>query len=248
MKYKDFPRKFWSDLDQAILSAGANNHDLLAAFDADGTLWDIDLGETYFQYLIDFKKVELPDNPWQYYLELKQKNNDPRSAYLWLAQILKNVPLTQAQEWANQAFLSIQPEPIFPEQKKLIQYLLKHNVRICIVTASVKWAVEPGARFLGLSNEDVIGVQTKIENGLITDKQEGLITYKEGKSESILIRFGKNPFFSCGNTLGDEYLLKSATHLQLGVSAASRDDKLFHAENELLDLCQKNNWPHHRFI
>ena len=46
-----------------------------AAFDADGTLWNEDIGEKFFQYQIDhcfLPELEKKD-PWEYYLKTKKK-------------------------------------------------------------------------------------------------------------------------------------------------------------------------------
>jgi len=249
MNYKPFPADFWTEIENIIQSLKANNHQMIAAFDADGTLWDTDLGENFFQYQIDQKHVPLPAEPWDYYLSLKKKNNDPREAYAWLAQINKGLSLQQVRTWSQQAFETVQPPPIFSEQKKLIDLFLKHGVQIYIITASVKWAVEPGARALGLTDDNVIGVETLIEKDLISDQAVLPITYRSGKVEALLKKTRNvKPFFASGNTSGDIELLEAATHMQLAVSAASRDDKLFRAESELMAVAEKNNWKRHRFI
>ena len=48
--------------------------------------------------------------------------------------------------------------------------------------------------------------------------------------------------------MGDFELLSSATHIQLAVSAASRDDKLFKTEHELQEKAKSLGWLSHRFI
>lgn len=249
MNYKPFPESIWSEINQTLLKLKSENHKLFAAFDADGTLWDVDLGENFFQYQIDQNCVALPKDPWNYYLELKQKNNDPREAYAWLAQINKGQSLQQVRDWSQQAFDQIAPAPIFSEQKKLVDLLLANDVQIFIVTASIKWAVEPGARAIGLTADHVIGVETLIQNNLITDQALMPITYRAGKVEAFLNKTNSiHPFLASGNSSGDIDLLKAASHVQLAVSAASRDDKLFRAETELMAEAEKNNWLRHRFI
>lgn len=222
---------------------------LIAAFDADGTLWDIDLGENFFQYQIDNKQINLPQDPWNHYFEMKKVNDDPRNAYVWLAQINAGQKLADVQTWAQKAFDEIQPKPIFSEQKKLIELLLENSVQVYIVTASIKWAVEPGAKALGLTSENVIGVETEVLNGVISDKPINPITYRQGKVDALLKKTSQiKPFLCSGNTIGDYELLKSASHLQLAVSAASRDDKLFKSENELIQKAIEHNWWNHRFV
>jgi phosphoserine phosphatase len=102
---------------------------------------------------------------------------------------------------------------------------------------------------LGLPKDSVIGVETEIQDGIITDQQKGLITYRQGKVDELLTKTnGKKPFFCSGNTMGDFQLLQAATHLSLAVSAASRDDKLFKTELELQENAEKFSWLSHRFI
>lgn len=247
MNYKPFPEQFWSDLSKTITDLKAKNVKLYAAFDADGTLWDTDLGENFFQYQIDEKCVPLPPEPFEHYLNLKKK--EPREAYAWLAQINQGKSLEQVRAWSQLAFEQIAPPPIFSEQKKVIELLLHNEIPVFIITASIKWAVEPGARALGLTNENVIGVETVVQNGLVTDQAVMPITYRAGKVEALLQKTNNvKPFFASGNSSGDIELLESATHLRLAVSAASRDDKLFKAESELMAVAEKNNWMRHRFI
>ena len=250
MNYKPYPDTLWTKVEETIQTLKSNSsHPLIAAFDADGTLWDTDLGENFFQYQIDHHCVPLPANPFNYYLELKKKNGDPREAYAWLAQINKDQTISDVRKWSQSAFDELVPFPLFTEQKRLIELFLENQVHIYIVTASVSWAVETGAKTLGIPIENVIGIETLIQNNLVTSETLLPITYRQGKADALLKRTnGVRPFFASGNTTGDTELLNCATHLQLAVSAASRDDKLFQAEKELKQIADKNNWWSHRFI
>lgn len=247
MKYKDYSPDIWKRLNTTLDQVLKEDSQPIAAFDADGTLWDIDLGETFFHYQIDNKLVELPKHPWEHYETMKAAN--PPEAYLWLAQICKGQKLEQVHQWAQQAVKEQAPLPIFLEQKRLIDLFLSKGVQIYVVTASVKWAVEPGAEILGLTKDNVIGVETHIHDGEISDTQSGLITYRQGKVEALLQKTkGKLPFFASGNTMGDYQLLQAATHLSLAVSAASRDEKLFKTEYELQKSAEEYGWLSHRFV
>ena len=168
---------------------------------------------------------------------------------MWLAQINAGQSLENVRKWSEQAFKEIEPNPIFSEQKKLIDLLKSHGAQIFIVTASIKWAVEPGARALGLSDEQVIGIETQVKDGIIGLEKVLPITYRQGKAEALLKKTSNQPPFICaGNTLGDYELLLSSTHLKLAVSAASRDDRLFKSENDLQTMATEKNWWRHRFI
>ncbi len=247
MKYKDYSSDIWTAINNSLDQVLKEQEQPIAAFDADGTLWDIDLGETFFHYQIDNKLVQLPADPWNHYESMKAE--DPRKAYLWLAQICQGKTLTEVQQWAKAGVQDAAPIPVFSEQKKLIQLLLSKGVKVYVITASVKWAVEAGADLVGLDHDNIIGVETEVQNNIITDKQKGVITYRQGKVDALLAKTGgKAPFLASGNTMGDFNLLESATHLRLAVSAASRDDKIFKTEAELAQNAANKGWLHHRFI
>lgn len=95
-------------------------------------------------------------------------------------------------------------------------------MEVYVVTASIKWAVEPGALFLGIPADNVIGVNTKVHNGVITDQIDGVVTWHEGKVDGLLKKTNKAPFFAAGNTIGDLALLELATHIRLANCAAPK--------------------------
>lgn len=246
MIYKDFSPEVLKKIKMSLDKAKSNSSRPIAAFDADGTLWDTDLGEAFFDYLIENKKVSLPDEPWTYYTNLKKQ--DPKVAYLWLAQICKNLKLEVVQKWADHCVSELKP-PIFEAQKNLIDLFKSAGVQVYIVTASIKWAVEPGARLLGLSNDSVIGIETVVEEGKVTDRQKGPISYRQGKVEALLEKTrGQMPFFCSGNSEGDQELLAASTDLAMAVSACRRDDPLFKTENNLRKLAQSKGWLIQRFV
>lgn len=247
MNYKRYPETFWTHINTVLDSQKNSEKPLIAAFDADGTLWDTDLGENFFQYQIDHKLVELPHNAFDHYLDLKKL--DTQNAFGWLAQINAGQKLTTVQQWADEAFQTIHPKPLFDEQKKLIHLLLENNVKVHIVTASITWAVQAGAKEFDLPIDSVIGVETEIIDGLISTTVCTPVTYRQGKVTGLLKKTnGIYPFLASGNTMGDFELLQSATDIRLAVSAASPDDPIYRTEKELQEQAKKLNWFNHRFI
>lgn len=246
--YVDFSPELWSllenEIDEHLKNEGAPHY---AAFDADGTLWDIDAGEAFFQYQINHSGLKgLPDDPWGYYHQWKER--DPRGAYLWLAQISRGHSLAQVRHWARLCRNQQKSWPIFPAQHKLIHLLRSKGVRVFVVTASIKWAVEPFAELLGFHYDDVLGVETQVENGVVTDRQKGLITWKEGKAQSLLERTqGLRPLFCCGNTMGDAALIDCSQLLKLAVCSTQEGDELFDTELSLQKMARENDWLTHSF-
>jgi len=218
----------------------------VAAFDADGTLWNTDMGEAFFDYQIQHKLVPLPKDPWGHYNHLKDSVSHT-VAYLWLAQILKDVPLTQVREWAQSSF-SAKPVPVFDEVWKILEKLKQLQVEVYIVTASITWAVEPGARHLGLAADHVIGIETEVSNGIVTERPKGVITYREGKSQALLARTGGvAPYFAAGNTEGDRWLLEGSSDLRLVMSSAPENTENFPTEQTMLRLASERGWHSHRY-
>lgn len=239
---KDKLQSLLNDLERKLPKGRA-----IAAFDADGTLWDTDLGEQFFEYKIENKLVPLPEDAWAHYEWLKKNKGNP-VAYLWLAQICDGVPLTKVREWAEAA-VAAKPPPIYPEMKEIIKKLKELDVEIFIVTASIKWAVEPGALRLGLTHDDVMGIETEVVNGLVTQKQKGLITYREGKASALLDRTGGvAPYFAAGNTEGDKWLLECASDIRLVMSSGPEGGTNYVTENVMLDLAKQRGWYSHRFL
>lgn len=249
MKYKAIPEAFFIQLEQSLHACRKAGQKPIAAFDADGTLWNTDLGENFFRWQIRQKVLSgLPIDPWNHYWTWKD-SGDPRPAYLWLAQINSGHSLRQVRSWAQSAVDSISPLDIFPDVSRIIRYLQAEKVSIYIVTASVRWAVEPGAAALGISEDHVLGIETAVRQGEVTDEPAGTITYREGKVKALLAATqGNPPFFSCGNSIGDDALLRCSSHLRLAVSAAPEDSQLFGSEEKLREIAQSQSWLYHRFL
>jgi len=101
---------------------------------------------------------------------------------------------------------------------------------------------------LGLDDDQVIGIETHVVDGVVTDKQKGVITYREGKPEALLARTGGvRPYFSSGNTEGDKWLLESALELRLVMSASPMDSENWPTESTMIKMAVDKKWYYHRF-
>jgi phosphoserine phosphatase len=251
MKQNNFSKDFWIELELFLKTyeESHNNKQLIAAFDADGTLWPHDMGEGFCQW--QFKNCKLPglpSDPWAFYRKEKE-TGDPRKAYVWLAQINQGQTLNQVQAWAEEYTNSLNHLEYFEAQKQLIQQLLQNKVKVYVVTASVKWAVEPAARQLGVAPEFVLGVETKIHDGKVTNTPATPITWKEGKAINLLrATQGERPFLCAGNTLGDVQLIETSTKFKLAVGSAKPGEEMFEAEQKLFSYCKNfDDWVRHHF-
>lgn len=218
-----------------------------AAFDADGTLWDTDAGESFFKFQINSGEIEgLPEDPWAHYHWMKD-NVGHEEAFLWLARINKGIQITDVRRWALQAAGQLRPFPVFGGMPLFIESMMKLGIKVYIVTASVQWAVEPLAPLVGLPPSHVIGIRTEVVNGVVTEAAVTPVTWKEGKAKALLERTGGvAPIFCAGNTMGDLALLESSRALRLAISAAPRDSENFETESRLLDIAKSRGWFHCR--
>jgi phosphoserine phosphatase len=247
----EFSDDLWRTIEKKLesalsLASGGRNTKRTAAFDADGTLWDKDAGETFFDWQIKNSGLPLPKDPFAHYHRLK--NPDPRTAYLWLAQISAGQNLDQVRAWAKTCFESHQPWPVFESARRLIELLKKERVEIYIVTASIKWAVEPAALALGIDFNHVLGITTEVRNNIISNVAVNPITWRQGKADALLARTkGVRPILACGNTLGDIALLNSATDIQLAVSTQNQSNELFEEELKLRQRASESGWLQHQY-
>ncbi|MFK8138181.1 MAG: HAD family hydrolase [Bdellovibrionales bacterium] len=251
MTYNNYSSETWTEITTRILNFINNNPGpYYAAFDADGTLWDLDIGEIVFDHHIENCNLDLPAKPWDHYRKLKAKH--PPTAYLWLAQILAGKTIEEVRGYTEAAYRNYELKnktiPIFPQQQKLFSWLHEIGVKVFIVTASIKWAVEEGGKFFNIPQERVLGVKTKLIEGKVSLEQDGPITYREGKAEAILEATGGiAPIFCAGNTLGDEHLLKCSQLVRLAVSSHSMHEELFKTESQLKEMAATMAWLTHKF-
>jgi len=244
----EFPPTLLSEI-EARVNASLRRHrgPRIAAFDADGTLWDTDIGEAFFDYQIhNCHLPNMPADPWAHYHMLKEI--EPTRAYVWLAQINSGQTLHQVRDWAKQSVQRLSPVPVFESQKKVMQLLRALDFEIYVVTASIKWAVEPAAELFGIDFDHVLGITTEVSNGLVTSTPVHPITWRQGKADGLLkATGGVRPLFCSGNTFGDIALLELATSAALAVSTQVEQNGLFEEEEKLRSEAKKNNWLQHHF-
>ncbi len=225
------------NIETALKDSTANP---IAAFDADGTCWFSDVGRDFFQHQIDknfFSKGSLTWDDYQ-----KEEDKDITKGLFWLAEILEGLSLEEVRRFGDSFNQEVRPSFI-EHQKEIIKFLIEQNVQVYIVTASVKWTVEAAALELGIPRENVIGVQTEIENGIITKKQKGHLSWHEGKVNALLEHTnGKKPFFVSGNTTSDVPMMKISTHLRQVVRSVGPDSEIVNGESKALNIAKENGW------
>jgi phosphoserine phosphatase len=250
--YKAFPSELWTALKSKIdLAISSSRGPHYAAFDADGTLWPLDAGESFFRYQIHEGIPHRPSgmvgDPWKHYTEMKK--TDVAASCLLLAQINKGLSLSKVREKALACQKGISNFPIHESQRDLIAYLHQQGVEVFVVTASIKWAVEPFAALLGIDFDHVLGIEVKEENGLLTDQGVYPLSLDSGKATVLLNRTqGVRPLLAAGNTTHDAHLIETATHVPLALSSALPGEVNVATESRLAGIAKDKKWFYHSFV
>lgn len=214
----------------------------IVAFDADGTLWPHDVGRLFFKYQVDkgFFKKNISDPHGEFNNICKTKGHT--EALLWVAKIQKGVSLKTLNQEV-QEFLQAHSFKTFLFQRDLINYLIRKKVQVFIVSASLKWILDNALQGYNIPVKNIIGVETKIEQGIITDQIIFPVSVHKQKAEAFLTRTkGVKPCFVAGNTLSDESLLELSSHLRLVVATAQKGEKNYQTETSLLKIAKNKKW------
>ena len=251
MTYKSFPSSLIDHIVSTVQQINQQTEvPLFAVFDADGTLWDADVGNLFFHYQIKNPHVKVPQKLLDNYESFYHHN--PKQALTELALLNAGHKLSQIKIWAKTCYQQHKKDvPIFTSQINLIKVLQDLNVQVYIVTASFKYGVEPFVEIFNIDSDHVIGTELEVQDGLTTHKLKRL-TYAEGKVEGLLQETKDvKPFFSIGNAMPDKPLLQAASHLKLAVQSTKKDIHLYKSEQELKSITinkgTQNGWFHHQF-
>lgn len=249
IRHQPFPVELWKNIEDRIRKIKKEFAHPVAAFDVDGTLWDGDISEHFFSYQILHRLLpDLPRDPWARYIGLMMEKEE--KALIWLAQINKGQRLETVRKWTRESFMGLtESASFFGEQKKFVEMLLRENFSVYFISGSVQWVVEPLAEHFGVPAENVIGMRTEVNKGIITDNPVLPLTWKEGKIQALLKKTnGERPQICSGNSMGDFALLDAATHLRLAVSSQPRDGRLVTSEKMLQQEARKKGWLTHSFV
>ncbi len=219
----------------------------VAVFDADGTLWRGDIGESFFKYQIKKhwltpKKIGMPEGTdlWNLYWN-EVNNGDKAKAYAWLAQWCAGTSIQDMERWCLEFMKNQREISVFESMRTLTHSLMNAGFEVWVVSASPLWPVLEGVKGFGVQPDHVVGVSVEVVNGILTDKIVTPISYREGKVEVIKKRIGIEPLLVAGNTLWDKDMLEMATEVSLVIHSEKEDEPNYQSEKELADYALQKN-------
>ncbi len=213
----------------------------IAAFDADGTLWDEDVADLLWERLIEQQALtrqaaaplartvrasgeEPAHDPYEDYARLRELARQGRCSEETMVRVML------------EGLAGLGEDEIYLHSQKalarargiagvgsgpaalMISRLRDLGYRIVVVSGSPRWAVEVALKPLGIDSSDIVAGQVAVVNGALTDGVIEPLPHGRGKIQAILRRFGAVPHVSVGNGLADLEMLEAASHLKLLVN------------------------------
>lgn len=120
---------------------------------------------------------------WKKYRDMEEV--DKREAYLFLPRIFHGTKESQIRELAKKHFQTTLQRYYFPDSIYIFEKLREANIESHIVSASANFFVKGIEDTLPINPDRIYGIETEIENGVVTKKEIHPVTYAEGKREKI---------------------------------------------------------------
>ncbi len=207
----------------------------LACFDADGTLWAEDIGEGMLRWLAAGGLLPRVRVPWtRVWDEYEARVREDRCAgYAWAVAAMEGLREEDVVRWSRQ-FAAAWPN-YRPAMVGLLRGLCEAGAEVAIVTATNHWLVEAAAERMGLASVRVLGIETRVEGGILTGEVVRPVTCRAGKVEAIRLRLGRMPDLAVGDSVGDLEMLEAAAR---AVVVGRRDQR----RAEMVGLARERGW------
>lgn len=211
----------------------------VAVFDADGTLWRGDVGESFLKFQIKKSWIK---HTWNEYWD-EVVAGDPLKAYANIVKWYTGMPEAELEKQIREFLHDGWKNQVFEPMRLLTHALMNAGFEVWVVSASPYWVVREATRGFGIQPDRVIGFAAEVDmKGCLTDKLIQPLPYRAGKAEAIKKRIGVMPLFAAGNTRWDQEMLALSTELCLAVSSEKKGEPNFESEQELLKMAQAKKW------
>ena len=185
----------------------------LAVFDCDGTLWEGDAGEGFFDWELDHGLLSEEIARWARPRYAAYKAGKVSEDDMCGEMVTMHRGLTEAevQRAAHRFFEETFRSHIFPEMRDLVQRLRKAGCDVWAVSSTNEWVIRAGMQHVGISEEKVLAAAVRVVDGVITD-QLLRVPSGEGKPRAIHDAIGRAPEAAFGNSIWDAAMLQMAHH------------------------------------
>lgn len=196
---------------QHFIDAVMRGNPKLAAFDCDGTLWDGDAGEGFFDWeikrgVISNKTSEWARSRYADYKAGKVSEDDMCGEMVTLHNGMLEADL---QRLAAQFFQEKFAARIFPEMLDLVVRLQKSGCEIWAVSSTNEWVIQAAVRYFHIPEGNILAASVQIDEGTITDRLVR-VPSGTGKPQAIREVIKRVPDAVFGNSRWDLDMLEIA--------------------------------------
>jgi HAD superfamily phosphoserine phosphatase-like hydrolase len=205
----------------------------VAAFDCDGTLWDVDSGMEFFYWLLDHHLVDAATEVWARprYQDYLEGRVDEKTMCGEMVQICRGVRVEAIKQAGFKFFHEKVEARIFPEMLRLTNHLRERGCELWAVSSSNQWLIEVEAARFGFVPDHVLAVAVEVEEGVATDR---LLRIPTGPDKATALKqHVQRPLdLALGNSIHDLAMLELAAH---PFAVAPNPD--------LAELARRRGWP-----
>lgn len=226
---------------ESVLAEVQHPSRVVAAVDADGTLWRHDIGEHFLQWI----SGRLPDSPetpllppetWDRYLALLSE--DRCRAYAFAVEAMEGLPLLELLYAVD--YVAAKWRHYRPRMAQLLEGLRGAGVEVVVVTATWETLVRHALLRMEV-DAPVLGIESghRYHGGVgvvLNGQAERPVTCMEGKVEALRKYLDCRPALAIGDSLGDLQMLEAARHR---IVVRHRRDPL----NDLARIARERGWP-----
>lgn len=183
------------------------NHDVILAFDADGTLWSGDVGNDLFHALVAHRAIRNAANdalvhearefgipPAKDAIDVAQTLFDAHETgqypedrcFAMMAWAFAGMSMPEARAFAMDVVKAANLEArLHRFLDPLFDWAKQEHIDLWVVSASPKWIVEIGVAMFGIPSDNVIGMMPVVENDVILPKLAGFPIYDTNKPRAL---------------------------------------------------------------
>jgi len=182
----------------------------LVVFDADGTIWADDLGETHLKVLQERGAIPPGDG----YSDLLDEygarcERDVDDGYAWGTRVLASLPEPEVVQSAREAWRRHSTRLLEPVAG-IVRGLAALGAEVAVVSASNRWVIEAAVCDLGIPPSRVVAVDLEREAGRLTPVVVQPMPNGPGKVAAIDAHLGRRPTLAFGNSVHDAPMLAYA--------------------------------------
>ncbi|MGH9530077.1 MAG: HAD family hydrolase [Terriglobales bacterium] len=185
----------------------------LAVFDCDGTLWEGDAGEGFFDWEIKQGVIsnDIARSARTRYAEYKAAKVSEDDMCGEMVTLHNGMLETDVGRLAERFFEENFLRRIFPEMLELVSRLQRSGCEIWAVSSTNEWVIRAAIKHFDIPEDNILAASVQIDEGTITDR---LVRVPSGPGKPRAIRevIRRIPDAVFGNSRWDVDMLEMARH------------------------------------